>query len=131
METTFEAPAVSRATVEIDWSAAMEHVGGDRELLQAVASAALEEWPVLLGQLRESINRNDRSTTRRLAHTFKNAFRTLGASDAYALAGRLEALGAGDESIPFPLAELIEVVDVVSNELTVFVGNPERISGTR
>ncbi len=129
LETTREAPAVTRATVEIDWTAAMEHVGGDRELLQAVASAALEEWPVLLDQLRESIDRNDRSTTRRLAHTFKNAFRTLGASDAYALAGRLEALGAGDESIPFPLAELIEVVDAVSNELTAFVGNPERVSG--
>jgi two-component system sensor histidine kinase/response regulator len=129
METTLAAPAVTRATVEIDWAAAMEHVGGDRELLQAVASAALEEWPVLLDQLRESINRNDRSTMRRLAHTFKNAFRTLGASDAYALAGRLEALGAGDESIPFPLAELIEVVDAVSNELTAFVGNPQRVSG--
>jgi two-component system, sensor histidine kinase and response regulator len=129
METTVEAPAVSRATVEIDWVAAMEHVGGDRELLQAVASAALEEWPLLLDELRESIDRNDRATMRRLAHTFKNAFRTLGASDAYALAGRLEALGAGDESIPFPLAELIEVVDAVSNELTAFVGNPERVSG--
>jgi two-component system sensor histidine kinase/response regulator len=128
VERTLEAPAATRASVEIDWAAAMEHVGGDRELLQAVASAALEEWPVLLDQLRESIDRNDRSTTRRLAHTFKNAFRTLGASDAYALAGRLEALGAGDESIPFPLAELIEVVDAVSNELTAFVGNPERVS---
>jgi two-component system, sensor histidine kinase and response regulator len=119
--------AAPRSTVDIDWSAALEHCGGDNELLRSVAAAALEEWPTLLDQLRESIDRNDRATTRRLAHTFKNAFRTVGASDAYALADRLEAAGAGDESAPFPLSELIEVVDAVSGELTVFVGKPERV----
>jgi CheY-like chemotaxis protein len=119
--------AAPRSTVDIDWSAALEHCGGDNELLRSVAAAALEEWPTLLDQLRESIDRNDRATTRRLAHTFKNAFRTVGASDAYALADRLEAAGAGDESAPFPLSELIEVVDAVSGELTAFVGKPERV----
>ncbi len=35
----------------VDWTAALKSVGGDRELLLSVVGAALEEWPMLVGQL--------------------------------------------------------------------------------
>jgi HPt (histidine-containing phosphotransfer) domain-containing protein len=96
-------------------------------LLRSVAAAALEEWPMFADQLRGAIDRHDLATIRRLAHTFKNAFRTLGATEAYALADRLEAAGRGNETETFPFPELFGVVGVVSGELTAFVGNPQRV----
>ena len=106
---------------------AFDNVGGDRDLLRAVVAAALEEWPLFLDQLRDAIDRDDRGTMRRVAHTFKNAFRTLGAAEAYELADRLEKSATSDLSTSFDLAELLEMVDSVSRELTAFVGKPEPV----
>jgi PAS domain S-box-containing protein len=120
------APANARSPADIDWSVALENVGGDRDLLRSVAAAALDEWPMFVDQLRDAIQRHDQPTTRRVAHTFKNAFRTLGAADAYALADRMEA-AAADEGAVFPLSELLDAVEAVSVRLTAFVGKPERV----
>jgi HPt (histidine-containing phosphotransfer) domain-containing protein len=111
----------------VDWSIALENVGGDRDLLRSVAAAALEEWPLLVDQLRSANDRHDLATIRRMAHTFKNAFRTLGAAEAYAVADRLEAASHRNETDTFPFPELFEAVGVVSGELTAFVGKPERV----
>jgi len=111
----------------VDWSIALENVGGDRDLLHSVAAAALEEWPLLVDQLRSANDRHDLATIRRMAHTFKNAFRTLGAAEAYAVADRLEAASHRNETDTFPFPELFEAVGVVSGELTAFVGKPERV----
>jgi two-component system sensor histidine kinase/response regulator len=119
-------PANARSPADIDWSVALENVGGDRDLLRSVAAAALDEWPMFVDQLRDAIQRHDQVTTRRVAHTFKNAFRTLGAADAYALADRMEA-AAADEGAVFPLSELLDAVEAVSVRLTAFVGKPERV----
>ena len=115
----------TRPLAEIDWSAALENVGGDRELLRSVAAAALDEWSIFTDQLRAAIDRRDLVTIHRVAHTFKNAFRTLGAAGAYGLADRLEAVGSADEAALFPLSDLLDAVDAVSGELTAFVGKPE------
>jgi two-component system, sensor histidine kinase and response regulator len=119
-------PADAPSPADIDWSVALENVGGDRDLLRSVAAAALDEWPMFVDQLRDAIQRHDQPTTRRVAHTFKNAFRTLGAADAYALADRMEA-AAADERAVFPLSELLDAVESVSVRLTAFVGKPERV----
>jgi len=111
----------------VDWSVALENTAGDRELLLTVASAALEEWPLLSTQLREAIEQQDHPTVRRVAHTFKSAFRTFGAADAYQLAERLETAGGHGDVAAFPLADLFEAVDAVSEELLVFVGNPQGV----
>jgi two-component system, sensor histidine kinase and response regulator len=111
----------------VDWNVALSSVGGDRELLLSVVSAALEEWPSLVSQLQDALPRNDAVTVRRVIHTLKNAFRTLGAKEAYELAERLET---GDRAYELPsssVAELLEAVHDVSEELSAFVGDPERV----
>jgi two-component system, sensor histidine kinase and response regulator len=126
-EAPLEDTPAPRTSADVDWSVALQNVGGDRDLLRLVAEAALEEWPRFLDQLRTAADRHDLNTIRRVAHTFKSAFRTLGATDAYRLAEQLETASAAGETAGFPLSDLFEAVDAVSGELTAFVGKPERV----
>jgi two-component system sensor histidine kinase/response regulator len=111
----------------IDWKVALANVGEDRELLLAVVGAALEEWPALVSQLNESLSRHDQATTRRVIHTFKSAFRTLGARQAGELAEGLEASARDHEPSPTAITALLQVVDEVAEELSAFVGDPQRV----
>jgi CheY-like chemotaxis protein len=105
----------------IDWSVALVSVGGDRALLADVVSAALDEWPKLLVELGSAIDRHDAVTVRRLLHTFKNAFRTLGAEPARELAERLEAAALPPSSPPALPPAFDETIDELSREMTAFL----------
>jgi HPt (histidine-containing phosphotransfer) domain-containing protein len=105
----------------------LRSVGGDRELLQSVVAAALEEWPVLVGQLQDAVPRHDDVTVRRVIHTLKNAFRTLGADKASELAERLETAERNHALSATSFAELFEIIDEVSGELSAFLGDPQRV----
>jgi two-component system, sensor histidine kinase and response regulator len=111
----------------VDWAVALRSVGGDRELLVSVVEAALEEWPVLVGQLHEALPRHDDTTVRRVVHTLKNAFRTLGATQAGELAERLETTERPGDLPPSSVAQLLEAVDQVTVELSDFLGDPQRV----
>ncbi len=119
--------AVSANGKLIDWTAALRSVGGDRELLLSVVEAALEEWPGLVAQLNNALPKHDEVTVRRVVHTFKGAFRTLGATQASQLAERLETSDRSQEFPPESVAELLRTVDAVTEELTTFVGDPQRV----
>jgi CheY-like chemotaxis protein len=111
----------------VDWSVGLQSVGGDRELLAAVVAAALEEWPSLVNQLRDALARHDDTTVRRVVHTLKNAFRTLGAAQASELAERLETTERNGDLPPSSVAQLLEAVDQVAVELSNFLGDPQRV----
>jgi CheY-like chemotaxis protein len=111
----------------IDWNVGLASVGGDRELLLSVVSAALEEWPVLVTQLHDALLRQDDATVRRVFHTLKNAFRTLGAKQAGELAERLEISDRTHEFPTSSVAELVEAIQRVTGELEAFVGDPQRV----
>ena len=111
----------------VDWTAALKSVGGDRELLVSVVGAALEEWPMLVGQLELVLPLHDEATVRRVMHTFKNAFRTLGATQASELAEQLETTDRGQELPPSAIAELLRTVAAVTEELSTFGGDPQRV----
>ena len=111
----------------VDWTAALKSVGGDRELLLSVVGAALEEWPMLVGELNSALPRHDEVTVRRIMHTFKSAFRTLGATQASELAERLETSDRGQELPPSAIAELLQTVEAVTEELSAFGGGPQRV----
>jgi two-component system sensor histidine kinase/response regulator len=111
----------------VDWTVALQSVGGDRDLLVAVVSAALEEWPVLINQLHGAIPRQDNATVRRVIHTLKNAFRTLGAKQEAAFAEQLETAERGHEPSEASIAELLDAVERVTSELEAFVGGPQRV----
>ncbi len=77
----------------IDWTAALEAVQGDRDLLKTVIDAALGECPVVLGQLEDALGTRDAAIVRRSAHTIKGALRTFEAVRVADLAGRIEEAG--------------------------------------
>jgi two-component system sensor histidine kinase/response regulator len=111
----------------VNWSVGLQSVGGDRELLASVVAAALEEWPGLVSQLHGALARHDDTTVRRVVHTLKNAFRTLGATQAGELAERLETTERTGELPPASVAQLLEAVDQVAVELSDFLGDPQRV----
>ena len=77
----------------VDWSAALEAVQGDRELLQDLVAIFLEECPRLIEQIRQSLAQGDAAQLRRAAHTLAGSFRHFAAAAAAEQAQRLASLG--------------------------------------
>jgi HPt (histidine-containing phosphotransfer) domain-containing protein len=73
--------------------AALERVGGDKELLKEVAELYLGEYPLLLSEIGSAISHRDPDLLQRAAHTLKGSLGTLGADRAHQLARQLEAMG--------------------------------------
>jgi PAS domain S-box-containing protein len=76
-----------------DWSTALEHVGGDHELLQELIQLFLVEWPKWRAELEQALAGQDAAVVRRLAHTIKGALEQFAAYGALAIAERLESMG--------------------------------------
>ncbi|HUE16255.1 MAG TPA: response regulator, partial [Planctomycetaceae bacterium] len=106
----------------INWEAAMTAVAGDRQLLQEVVEAFLEECPELLDQARAAVATADASLLRRSAHTIKGIMRTLGLEAPAALAAELEEMGRlSDLSAASPvLARLESGLDEILPEAKAF-----------
>jgi len=92
----------------IDWTIALVHVDGDRQLLVELAALFAQDCPRLLLEARESIAQNDHSKLERAAHTLKGRLAFFGIHDLRDKALRLETMGrmqAPDEA-PEALAEI-------------------------
>jgi len=89
-----------------DEAAALEHAGGDRELLTELLGIFAEDGAGQLRALREAMAESDPAALMRAAHTLKGSLRVLRAVKAAALAEQLEALGrAGTlEGVPAAVA---------------------------
>jgi CheY-like chemotaxis protein len=97
-ETQRLAPALSSRTAlqqapYFDKAAALEHTGGDEELLRELLMAFVEEYPPLLERIGDAIARCDARQLERAAHTLKGAAGAVAAEAAYDAAQRLEVLG--------------------------------------
>jgi CheY-like chemotaxis protein len=80
-----------------DLDAVLAVVGGDRELLPRMVQSFLDHCPKLLGEIRDSVVREDGAALKRAAHKLAGAVVSFGAERAYQSALRLEELGeAGD-----------------------------------
>ena len=80
-----------------DWDNILDAVDGDRELLQAVVAAFLEECPRLMQQLEDAIASQDTAIVRRVAHTIKGSVRLFEVAAVTEPAKRLESLGAAGD----------------------------------
>lgn len=76
-----------------DWKAALEFVGGDRQLLHELVELFLQECPNWLRELRRTLAEEDTMALRRLAHKLKGALGSFGAQAASAAAGQVEMQG--------------------------------------
>jgi two-component system sensor histidine kinase/response regulator len=77
----------------LDVDAALEYVGGDRELLGELLTVFSEDAPGYLEALGRALDRSNPDDLMRAAHTLKGSLRALGAKDAAALAEDLERIG--------------------------------------
>ena len=72
---------------------ALERLGGDEELLRDVARLFLEEYPVLLLEIRQAVAAQDAEALQRAAHSLKGSVSNFGADAAYNAASMLEMMG--------------------------------------
>jgi HPt (histidine-containing phosphotransfer) domain-containing protein len=90
------APVVVRDTAPeagFDFSAALNYVGGDRELLDELIGIFVEDAPIRMKALRHAIGSGEATDLTREAHTLKGSLKVIGATTAAGLAQGLEALG--------------------------------------
>ena len=78
---------------ERDWSAALESVDGDQELLVVVMQAFIEESSIWLKSIQQALESKDAELLQRMAHTIKGAMRTLGDGESSQHAYALECAG--------------------------------------
>jgi HPt (histidine-containing phosphotransfer) domain-containing protein len=77
----------------LDWKRALEHVGGDRELLREMIGIFLEECPGWLAAVRKALASGDPNKVKEAAHRLKGSVAHLGAAGALAAALQLETMG--------------------------------------
>jgi len=99
----------------VDWGAALDVAGGDRELLDEILEAILEECPAQFESLQKSIFENDARTARRAAHTILGNMRAIHAADAMDKATAVEALARDSkfDGLSEPVEELRQATDSV------------------
>jgi two-component system, sensor histidine kinase and response regulator len=125
VQVTIETPAPTVAALAVlDRKAALDHVGGEPELLQEIVRLHQAEGPRLVTQLREALSRNDVAQIARLAHRLKGSLATMGARASADAAGRLETLGRGpsmdqavDHRLELAVVELEEELERLNPEL--------------
>jgi HPt (histidine-containing phosphotransfer) domain-containing protein len=97
-----------------------ELLGEEREALEEIVDAFLDEAPRRLAELRRGVDRNDSALAGRAAHTLKSNGGTFGAVELVSLCRRLEVAARANDLAGS--ADLLDAVDaqwtLVSKELT-------------
>jgi signal transduction histidine kinase/DNA-binding response OmpR family regulator len=78
----------------IAWDAALEIVGGDRDLLREVLDLMGQSAPDLEAKLEDALGEGDLDTARRIAHTLKGEARAVASDRTAAAAAAIEASAA-------------------------------------
>ena len=86
-------PEPPAEAVGIDWSAALEYVGGDEHMLRDLIGIFLVEAPRWLSELREAVARGRAADVKRLAHNLKGSLRLFGAKSVIDSSFLLEQMG--------------------------------------
>ncbi len=126
-EATGTVAGVTRVTAEpssaatlnspVDWTAAMDTVGGDQDLLRDLTQVFVDEAHSMLEDICNARDQRQPKDLRRAAHSLKGALRHLGATQAAAIAQQIETAGESenfDDVSPQCLLLQSEVARVVS-----------------
>ena len=87
----------SSELAKLDTAVALERLGGDEELLREVAGLFLDEYPMLLHEIRQAASVRDADTLQRAAHSMKGSVSNFGADGVYQAAFTLEKKGRAGE----------------------------------
>ena len=107
----------------VDWDAALDVMGGDRELLGEILEAITEECPQQFGSLLQAISQRDSTTARRAAHTILGNMRAISANEAMDKASVVERLAKNSEfeALAQPVEELRQATDAVYQAINQFL----------
>ncbi len=86
------APAEVPSDTIIDWPAALLSVQGNRDSLQSMIDAALEEFPRLMAAIQWAFSEDNAAALRRAAHTLKASIGYFNHAAVFQQAGQLEQL---------------------------------------
>jgi two-component system, sensor histidine kinase and response regulator len=108
----------------VNWNAALEYVGGDKDLLRELFQVFIEECPRWRSDLHQAVGAGDAEKLQRSAHKLQGALVNFGADSAAGAAMALERLGksrmlAGAETL---LEKLELELDRLLPELRDFIG---------
>jgi PAS domain S-box-containing protein len=93
-------PEKSRSGIQVvDWSAAFETVGGDRDLLKELMKVFVKDRENQIGDLRQAIESKNLKEVRLGAHSLRGSLRHLGVTTASRLAGAIEELVSADPEL--------------------------------
>jgi HPt (histidine-containing phosphotransfer) domain-containing protein len=96
----------------VDWEGALQTVEGNRETLQTMVDAALDEIPQLLAAIHQALDADDAAALRRAAHTLKASIGYFSRGPAFAEAQQLEQIGQEDR-----LADAHAALEVLNGHL--------------
>ena len=97
--------------VALDLERALQELGGDQDLLQAVLASFAQQFTPALAQLRQALERQQFADAVRLVHTVKGLAPTLGATTLHQVAASFEAaLGQQDTGQLAAFSEALEAV---------------------
>lgn len=111
----------------VDWDAALDVMGGDRELLGEILEAIIEECPQQFDALHDAMAAKDSGTARRAAHTILGNMRAISAAEAMDKAGVVELLAkeAQFDAMSQPVEELRQAASDVYQAIDQFLkGQP-------
>jgi HPt (histidine-containing phosphotransfer) domain-containing protein len=113
------APSSGQNEQLINWQAALEHAGGDRELLTDLVGIFLDESLNNLADIRKSLKDGDAKLLQRASHMLKGSLRIFESTRASELAFQLETMGR-EESLsgaPAVVPQLEDQLELVMAEL--------------
>ena len=96
----------------VDWTVALETVGGDRELLSDLIKVFLTEWKGMIRDIEQAVQKQSKLDIRRTAHSLKGALNHLGATSTATKALVLENMGEQGE-----LSRATEAFSVLQSEV--------------
>ncbi len=103
----------------IDWDDVMNRIGGDMDFLKELAGIFLEDYPMLITNIRQAATESDTVKLSKATHTLKGAIGNFGAPLAHAAAVSLEtaadegALGNIDNALSGLESEVEKVIEVL------------------
>ncbi len=109
------------AGVPRELEACLDSLGGDRAALEKIVTLFLEQYPVLLTQIRDAANEGAYTAARTAAHRLSGSLGVLAARQALEAARRVEHLSAGSDR-----EALDKAVTALEHEVAECVGPLER-----
>ncbi len=129
------APPASSTDLIMDWSAAVDRIGGREDLLKQMAALFFKETDKLIPALRDAIAQQDMVKVRRVAHSLKGSASCFAAPPAVSAAVRLEFMGRDNDltGADEAFAVLEREIERLKHALTTFVPSAQHSikSGTR